>query len=80
MPTVLREAGFDFRIYTDDHAPPHVHVIKAGKEAVIDVGSEILRPWVRDNFGMNRKNLRNAFLLVNGRQTFFLQEWRRIHG
>lgn len=80
MPTVLREAGFDFRVYTDDHSPAHVHVVKAGEEAVIDLGSEIMRPWVRDNFGMNRKNLRRAFLIVNERQTFLLQEWRRLHG
>ena len=80
MPTVLREAGFDFRIYTDDHPPAHVHVLKAGEEAVIDLGSEIMRPRVRDNFGMNRKNLRSAFLIVNERQKFLLQEWRRLHG
>lgn len=80
MPTVLREAGFDFRIYTDDHPPAHVHVVKAGEEAVISLGSETMRPWVRENFGMNRKDLRSAFFMVNERQTFFLQEWRRFHG
>jgi hypothetical protein len=26
MPTVVREAGFEVRIYTLDHPPPHVHV------------------------------------------------------
>jgi hypothetical protein len=80
MPTVLREGGFYFRIYTDDHPPAHVHVVRAGEEAVINLGSDIMRPWVRDNFGMNRKNLRGAFLIANERQTFFLQEWRRLHG
>ena len=30
MPTLLREDGFEVRIYTLDHPPPHVHVAKAG--------------------------------------------------
>jgi hypothetical protein len=28
VPTVLRERGFEVRIYTLDHPPPHVHVAK----------------------------------------------------
>jgi hypothetical protein len=43
MPTVLREAGFDVRIYTFDHLPPHVHVAKAGAIVKIDLAtSEIV--------------------------------------
>jgi hypothetical protein len=37
MPTVLREAGFEVRIYTLDHPPPHVHVWKAGAVVKIDL-------------------------------------------
>lgn len=80
MPTVFRDAGFDFRIYTDDHGPSHVHVVRAGAEAVINLGSATTRPWVRENFGMSKTNLRKAFLIVNQNQRFFLQEWRGLHG
>jgi Domain of unknown function (DUF4160) len=80
MPTVLREAGYSFRIYLDDHEPSHLHVVKAGNEAVINLGSETTRPVVRKNYGMCGKDLRKAFIVVNQNQRFFLQEWRRIHG
>jgi hypothetical protein len=35
MPTVLSRSGFDVRIYFNDHAPPHVHVIHQFGEARI---------------------------------------------
>lgn len=37
MPTVLREAGFEVRIYTFDHPPLHVHVWQAGAVVKIDL-------------------------------------------
>jgi hypothetical protein len=30
MPTILREGGFAVMIFTRDHPPAHVHVLKAG--------------------------------------------------
>ena len=39
MPTVLREDGFEVRIYTFDHPPPHVHVAKAGAIVRIDLST-----------------------------------------
>ena len=39
MPTVLRDAGFEVRIYTLDHPPPHVHVAKAGAVVRIDLAT-----------------------------------------
>ena len=39
MPTVLREDGFEVRIYTLDHPPPHVHVAKAGAIVRIDLAT-----------------------------------------
>ena len=39
MPTVLREAGFEVRIYTLDHPPPHVHVWKSGAVVKIDLAT-----------------------------------------
>ncbi|SRR5713101_5375823 len=39
MPTVLREEGFEVRIYTLDHPPPHVHVAKAGAIVRIDLAT-----------------------------------------
>ncbi|HKC79753.1 MAG TPA: DUF4160 domain-containing protein, partial [Gemmatimonadaceae bacterium] len=39
MPTVIREDGFEVRIYTFDHPPPHVHVSKAGAIVRIDLAT-----------------------------------------
>ena len=39
MPTVIREGGFEVRIYTFDHPPPHVHVAKAGAIVKIDLAT-----------------------------------------
>ena len=39
MPTVLRERGFEVRLYTLDHPPPHVHVAKAGAVVRIDLAT-----------------------------------------
>lgn len=35
MPTVLREGGFQFIIFTSDHHPPHIHVRRDGKLAKV---------------------------------------------
>ena len=40
MPTLIREAGFEVRIYTLDHPPPHVHVAKAGAIAKIELSTQ----------------------------------------
>lgn len=39
MPTLIREEGFEVRIYTLDHPPPHVHVAKAGAIVKIDLST-----------------------------------------
>ena len=39
MPTLIREEGFEVRIYTFDHPPPHVHVAKAGAIVKIDLST-----------------------------------------
>jgi hypothetical protein len=39
MPTVLREDGFEVRIYTFDHPPAHVHVAKAGAVVRIELAT-----------------------------------------
>lgn len=60
MPTVHREEGIAFRIYPNDHGPPHVHAIKAGTFAKIEIGEEGASPRV---LGVGRK-LKDADLLT----------------
>lgn len=51
MPTVLRQNGFEFVIYLNDHEPMHVHVFYQGNEAIINFA---VAPEVRQNCGLNR--------------------------
>ena len=48
MPTVIREEGFEVRIYTFDHPPPHVHVAKAGAIVRIDLATREVTEIVGD--------------------------------
>ncbi len=80
MPTVLRQTGFDFRIYTLDHVPSHVHVWKAGKEVVINLGNARHAPYVRSNNGMSTQEKNKALQIAGENQDFLLAEWEKIHG
>jgi hypothetical protein len=63
-------------IFTNDHGPPHVHVFKAGVEAVI----ELLPLAIRDNYRMSRAELRGAVDLVAEHHEVLVQAWRQMHG
>ena len=77
MPTLIRENGFEVRIYTLDHPPPHVHAAKAGAIAKIDLATcqvlEIVGP-IAD------RDLKRAEALVARNADLLLREWERIHG
>ena len=73
MPTVLRRQGFEIRIYTHDHEPPHVHVFRGGEEAIILIETgEVRESW------MSGRHERMARTLVEEHREFLLSEWARI--
>jgi hypothetical protein len=80
VPTVMQKDGFSFMIYTMDHEPRHIHVWKAGKEVIVNLGDETVAPFVRENNGMDNKNKRKALGIAGEEQEFLIAEWRRIHG
>jgi hypothetical protein len=77
MPTVFRENGFDFRIYFNDHSPPHVHALKAEGEIKISIEGKI--PYLLSNDRMKLKDIRQALLTVERHQAKLLAYWREIH-
>lgn len=77
MPTVLREAGFEVRIYTLDHPPPHVHVWKAGAVLKIDLATHEVIEIVG---AISDKEVTRAERLVARNATRLEREWMRIHG
>lgn len=80
MVTVLRQDGFRFVIYLDDHEPAHVHVYAGGAEAKIALISPIGRPAVVRVHGMRMGELRKALQLVGEHRAMLLAKWEEIHG
>ena len=77
MPTLIRENGFEVRIYTLDHPPPHVHVAKARAVMKIDLDSCLVVSVVGR---ISDREVRRAERLVAMHAQFLRAEWRRIHG
>jgi Domain of unknown function (DUF4160) len=79
MPTVLRESVFSVKIYTEDHAPMHVHVRHQNREAVILLGDDFEDVSIRENRGLNAVQLRRAVTIVKEHRQFLIGEWREIY-
>lgn len=77
MPTVLREEGFEVRIYTFDHPPPHVHVAKAGAVVRIDLATHMSTEIVG---AISDRDVKRAERLVARHAKQLKEEWTRTHG
>ena len=77
MPTVIREDGFEVRIYTFDHPPPHVHVAKAGATVRIDLATHSVTEIVG---AISDRDVKRAERLVARHAKQLKQEWAKIHG
>ena len=67
-------------IYTQDHEPAHVHVWKAGNEAIVHVGVDPCSPELRVVHGMPRRDVKIALRIVNEQLAVLREAWERIHG
>ena len=79
MPTVHREEGFSFLVYTHDHEPPHIHVFKGGAEAQIALGTEAKGPSILDPMQMAPTDLRRAFRIIEANRSALMLSWRKYH-
>ena len=70
MPTVLRVDGFSFRFYSNDHAPPHVHVTRAGTECRV-----LLDSLVVTDTTMKPADEAKALLLVARHRDALTRAW-----
>lgn len=80
MPTVWKQDGFQFRVYTNDHNPSHVHIYKSGGEVLIYLGNSTTKPTVRENRGMSFQDIRRALQIAAEKQEYLEISWRKIHG
>jgi hypothetical protein len=76
MPTVLRERGYQFIIFTNDHLPPHIHVRRAEGGAKVN----LVQIEVVEHYNLNRRQLNEIIELVNQHRDFLLKKWNEIQG
>ena len=77
MPTLIREDGFEVRIYTLDHPPPHVHVAKAGAVVKIDLSTHHAVEIVGS---ISDRDVKRAEQLLARHSQLLKQEWETLHG
>ncbi|QQS31683.1 MAG: DUF4160 domain-containing protein [Acidobacteriota bacterium] len=81
MPTIFRSGGFRFVIWPDDHAPPHVHIIRGTLlAAVINLGMGESPASIKANYRLNRRELASVLRVVLANNDMFVEEWTKIHG
>jgi len=79
MVTVHREGAFRVVIFTDDHAPAHVHVRGDGTAKIVLTGADG-EPELISADGMKRGDIRKAMRIVTEQQDYLLECWSKIHG
>jgi hypothetical protein len=77
MPTVIREDGFEVRIYTFDHPPLHVHVAKAGAIVRVDLATHTVTEIVGT---ISDRDVKRAERLVAKHATRLKEARTKIHG
>jgi hypothetical protein len=76
MPTVHEEAGCKFVIYTNDHAPAHVHVLVGEGRVVIRLKDN----FVRETVNVKASELSKVKRLTAANRDKLYAEWVKIHG
>jgi len=77
VPAIAREDGYEIRIYTLDHPPPHVHVAKAGAVVKIDLATCLVIEIVGK---ISDREAKRAEELVAKYAPLLKKEWTKIHG
>jgi hypothetical protein len=77
VPKVIHENGYRVSVWPNDHPPPHVHVYKAGRECLVEIGElgEVAAS-LYENRGLSDKEWQGAVALVQKYQELALKKWR----
>ena len=77
MPLIFETDGFKFAFYSNDHVPIHIHVRKAGAEAIFNIEDEIS---LRESHGFKIKDLTRAQELAEKNRELILVKWHEYIG
>jgi len=67
-------------IYTNDHRPPHVHVLGQGHEVVFTLNCPTGPITLRENYGFSRRDLAKMQERLQSDLTALCSAWERHHG
>jgi len=73
MPEIFRELGYIFKFYSNDHEPIHVHVMKAGNEAIFEVSENSVK--LKANYGMKNNELKTIAILTEANKELIIKVW-----
>lgn len=77
VPKVVDEDGYRVSVWPNDHPPPHVHVFRAGRECLVEIGEPGGAPAaLYENRGMTGKEWQGAVALVQKHQEMAQAKWR----
>jgi hypothetical protein len=77
MPTLVRHEGFEVRIYTFDHPPPHVPTFKAGAVLKINLSTCRVTEIAGD---VSDRDVKRAGRLIAEHAPALRQAWEGLHG
>ena len=76
MPTIFEIFGLRFFFYSDEHRPIHVHVVKGGDDAKIQIEGEVVLIY---NHGLKAKDLKRALELAELYKEDIINVWNEYH-
>jgi hypothetical protein len=68
----MEKNGFRFYIYSNDHPPVHVHVVKGDSEAKIHLEPELM---IKYNYGFKSNELRKILTIIDGNYEYIKMKW-----
>lgn len=78
--TVYREDSFAFRIYPNDHDPPHVYAIKGDGFVKIALGRESGPELLKVGKQIAEQDVTRAVQIVEREHNKLLDAWKKVHG
>lgn len=76
MPTIIKENGYRYFFYVNDHPPPHIHIEKAGNTAKVELSVLLFV----NNRGFKPKELKHIRDTISQNKHILLEKWHEHFG